>query len=59
MSMERYDLEMQEDVHGSQGPPFTRGFEIIGHTHTHEDSRSRGSYGETSIYVLGLDDLHV
>jgi hypothetical protein len=59
MSVERYDLEMQEDVHRSQGPPFTRGFETVGHTHTHGDSRARGSYEDTSICVLGLVDPHV
>jgi hypothetical protein len=59
MSMERYDPETQEDVHGSQGPPFTRGFETVGHTHTHGDSRARGSYEDTSICVPGLADLHV
>jgi hypothetical protein len=50
MRVERYDLEMQEVVHGSQRPLFTRGFETVGHTHTHED---------TSICVPGLVDLHV
>jgi hypothetical protein len=59
MSMEKYDLETQEDVHRSQGPPFTRGVETIGHTHTHGDSRARGSYEDTSICVPGLVDLHV
>jgi hypothetical protein len=58
-SMERYDLEMQEDVHRSQGPPFTRGVETIGHTHTHGDSRARGSYEDNSICVPRLVDLHV
>jgi hypothetical protein len=59
MSMERYDIEMQEDVHRSQGPPFTRGVETVGYTHTHGDSRARGSYEDTSICVPGLVDLHV
>jgi hypothetical protein len=59
MSMERYDLETQEDVHVSHGPPFTRGFETIGHTHTHGDSRARGNYEYTSICVLGLVNIHV
>ena len=58
MSMERYDPEMQE-VHRSQGPPFTRGVETVGHTHTHGDSRAKGSYEDTSICVPGLVDLHV
>jgi hypothetical protein len=36
MSMERYDPEMQEDVHRSHGPPFTRDVDIVGHTvHTY------------------------
>jgi hypothetical protein len=34
MSMERYDPKRQEDVHRSQGPPITRGVEIVEHTHT-------------------------
>jgi hypothetical protein len=59
MSMERYDLEMQEDIHRSHGPPFTSGVETVGHTHTHGESRDKGSYEDTSIYVLGLVDLHV
>jgi hypothetical protein len=59
MSMERYDLEMQEDVHVSQGPLFTRGFETVGHTHTHGDSRARGSYEDISICVPGLADIHI
>jgi hypothetical protein len=59
MSMERYDLEIHEDVHRSQGPPFMRGVETIEHTHTHGDSRARGSYEDTSICVPGLVDLHV
>jgi hypothetical protein len=59
MSMERYDQETLEDVHVSQGPPFMRGFETVGHTHTHGDSRARGSYEDTSICVPGLVDIHV
>jgi hypothetical protein len=59
MSMERYDLEIHEDVHRSQGPPFMRGVEIVEHTRTHGDSRARGSYEDTSICVPGLVDLHV
>jgi hypothetical protein len=31
MSMERYDPEIHEDIHRSQGPPFTRGVETVGH----------------------------
>jgi hypothetical protein len=31
----------------------------VGHTRTHGDSRARGSFEDTSIYVLGLVDLHV
>jgi hypothetical protein len=50
MRVERYDPETQEVVHRSQGPLFTRGFETVGHTHTHKD---------TSICVPGLADLHV
>jgi hypothetical protein len=59
MSMERYDPEIHEDIHRSQGPPFTRGVETVGHICTHGDSRVRGSSEDTSIYVLGLVDLHV
>jgi hypothetical protein len=59
MSMERYDPEIHEDIHRSQGPPFTRGVETVGHTRTHGDSRARGSSEDTSIYVPGLVDLHV
>jgi hypothetical protein len=29
MRVERYDREMHEVVHGSKGPVFTRGFEIV------------------------------
>jgi hypothetical protein len=59
MSMERYDQETQEDVHGSQGPLFTRGFETVGHTDARGDSRARDSYEDTTICVLGLTDLHI
>jgi hypothetical protein len=59
MIMERYDQETLEDVHVSQGPPFMRGSETVGHTHTHGDSRARGSYEATSIWVPGLVDIHV
>jgi hypothetical protein len=51
-SMESYDLEAQE-------PPSTRIFEIVEHSHTHGDSRARGSCEDTSICVPGLVDLHV
>jgi hypothetical protein len=51
MSMERCDPKMQEDVHGSQRPPFTRDLETVEHTHTHGDSRAKGSYEDNSIYV--------
>jgi hypothetical protein len=37
----------------------TRGVETVGHTHTHGDSRARGSYEVDSICVPGLIDLHV
>jgi hypothetical protein len=42
----------------SQGPPFMGSSETIGHTHTHEDSRARGSYEDTFICVPGLVDIH-
>jgi hypothetical protein len=50
MIMERCDQETLEDVHVSQG---------FSPTHTHGDSRSRGSYEDTSIWVPGLVDIHV
>jgi hypothetical protein len=53
------DPEIHEDVHRSQGPPFTRGVETVEHTCTYGDSRARGSYEDTSICVPGLVDLHV
>ena len=59
MSLERYDLEIQEDVHVSHEPPFMRGFETVGNTHTHGDSRARGSYEDTSIGVSRVDDIHI
>jgi hypothetical protein len=59
MSRERYDLETQEDVHVSQELPSMRIFEIVEHSHTHGDSRTKGSYEDTSICVPGLADLHV
>jgi hypothetical protein len=59
MRMEIYDLEIHEDVHRSQGPPFTRGVETVEHTRTHGDFIAKGSYEDTSIFFLGLVDLHV
>jgi hypothetical protein len=52
MSTKSYDLEVQE-------LPSTRIFETVEHSHMHGDSRSRGSYGDTSICVRGVVDLHV
>jgi hypothetical protein len=52
MSMESYDLEAQE-------LPSTRIFETVEHSHTHGDSRARGSFEDTSICVPGVVDLHV
>jgi hypothetical protein len=49
MVMERYDQEMLEDVQVSQGPPFMRGSESVGHTHTPGDSKASGSYENTPI----------
>jgi hypothetical protein len=43
----------------SQGPPFMRGFETVGHTYTHGDSRARGIHEDTSICVPRLADIHV
>ena len=57
--MERSDQDTQEDVHVSQGPPFMRSSETVGPTHTHGDSIARGRYEDTSIWVLGLVDIHV
>jgi hypothetical protein len=61
MSRVRYDPETQEDVHVhvSQEIPSTRIFETVEHSYTHGDSRARGSYEDTSIFVPRLDDLHV
>jgi hypothetical protein len=47
-----------EDIWVSQGPPFMGSSETIGLTHTHEDSRARGSYKDAFIYVPGLVDIH-
>jgi hypothetical protein len=43
----------------SQELPSTRIFETVEHSHTHGDSRARGSYEDTSICVPGVVDLHV
>jgi hypothetical protein len=43
----------------SQELPSTRTFETVERSHTHGDSRARGSYEDTSICVPGLVDLHV
>jgi hypothetical protein len=59
MDMERYDHETLDDIHVSQGRPFMRGSETIFHTHTPRNSRSRGSYEDTSIWVLGLVEISV
>jgi hypothetical protein len=55
MEMERCDPETLEDIYVSQGPPFMKGYEIVGLTHTPGDSRARGGYEDTSIGVSGLD----
>jgi hypothetical protein len=52
MSMESYDLEAQE-------LPSRTIFETVEHSHTHGDSRARGSYEDTSICIPGVVDLHV
>jgi hypothetical protein len=52
MSMESYDPEAQE-------LPSMRIFETVKHSHTHGDSRARGSYEDTSICVLGAVDLPI
>ena len=52
MSMESYDPKAQE-------LPSTRIFEIVEHSHTHGDSRTRGSFEDTSICVPRVVDLHV
>ena len=58
MSMERCDAEMQEEVHGSQEHPFMRGYETVGHTQTHGDSKAGGSYEDTFMCVPELVDIH-
>ena len=50
-------VTLLEDIRVSQGPPFMGSSETIIHTHTHEDSRARGSY-DTFICVPGLVDIH-
>jgi hypothetical protein len=59
MVMERYDQEKLEDVSVSQEPLFMGSSMTVGHTNTHGDSRARGNYNDTSIFVLGLADIHV
>jgi hypothetical protein len=51
-------VTLLEDVWVAQGPPFMGSSETFGHTHTHGDSRARGSYEETFICVPGLVDIH-
>jgi hypothetical protein len=52
-------VTLLEDIWVSQGPPFMGSSEKIGHTHTHEDSRARGSYEDAFICVTGLVDIHI
>jgi hypothetical protein len=51
-------ITLLEDVRVIQGPPFTGSSEPVGHTHTHEYSRARGSYEDTFICVPGLVDIY-
>jgi hypothetical protein len=51
MSMERYDPEIQEDVHRSQGPPFTRGVETLG-THVYMGIPEPGEVMRTLPFVF-------
>jgi hypothetical protein len=51
-------VTLLEDIRVSQGPPFMGSSGTISHTHTHEDSRARGSYEDTFICVPGLIDIH-
>jgi hypothetical protein len=44
-------VTLLEDIRVSQGPPFMGSSETIGHTHTHEDSKAKGSYEDTFICV--------
>jgi hypothetical protein len=59
MDMERCDQETLEDLYVSQGPPFMRGSETVGLTHTPGNSRARGNYEDTFIDVSRLDDIHI
>jgi len=59
MDMERCYQETLGDIYVSQGPPFMRGSETIGITHTPGDSIAKGSYEDTFIGVSGLDDIHI
>jgi len=43
----------------SLGPPFMRSSDSVSPTRTHGDSRARGRYEDTSIWVQGLVDIHV
>jgi hypothetical protein len=52
MSMGSYDSEAQE-------LPSTRIFETVKHSHSQGDSRARGSFEDTSIYVPREVDLRV
>jgi hypothetical protein len=49
-----FSVKLVEDVRVSQGPPFMDSSETVGHTHTHENSRAKGSYEDTFICVLRL-----
>jgi cupin superfamily acireductone dioxygenase involved in methionine salvage len=51
-------VTLLEDVRVSQEPPFMDSSETVLRTHTHEDSRARGSYEDTFICVPGLVDIH-
>jgi len=42
----------------SHGTPLMGSSETVGHTHTHEDCKSRGSCGDTFICVPGLVDIY-
>jgi hypothetical protein len=59
MIMERCDQETLTDFHVLQGSPFTRSSETVSPTRTHGDSKARGSYEDTSIWVPGLVDIHL
>jgi hypothetical protein len=51
MIMERCDSKNLEDVHVSHGPPFMGSYETVGKTHTHGESRARGSYKDIHVEV--------